>query len=166
MNLLKDPTKYKNKLIRSNIAQSYYASLSSIQNPSRQTKRKYRKLISNTLDLSNTLKVDYQKLNKGLKHSYSTAISVIPGTGQYTLTTYLWDAATTGTWPLNPGDPGQEITIIPTTGILTLSNGSGTTIQTSTGGNITVAQNANITLRFINTIWHVVATSPTGVTGY
>ena len=106
------------------------------------------------------------KLNKGLKHSYSTAISVIPGTGQYTLTTYLWDAATTGTWALNPGDTGQEITIIPTTGILTLSNGGGTIIQTSTGGNITVAQNANITLRFINTLWHVVATSPTGVTGY
>jgi len=104
------------------------------------------------------------KLNKGLKHSYSSAISVAPAANSYTLTTYLWDAATTGTWALNPGDPGQEITIIPTTGALTLTQSG--IIQTATGGNLTVAQNANITLRYIDTLWHVVAMSPTGVTGY
>ncbi len=64
--LLKDPEKYNDKLIRSSIAQSYLAEYSSLNNPSRRTRREYHRLIKDTLNLDKKLQLDVNRFNKGL----------------------------------------------------------------------------------------------------
>tara|TARA_R110002096_G_scaffold287175_1_gene480843 strand:- start:5624 stop:6181 length:558 start_codon:yes stop_codon:yes gene_type:complete len=101
------------------------------------------------------------KINNGLKHSFSTAISVAPSANSYTLTTYLWDAAATNVWALNAGDPGQEITIIAQGGTLTLTQSG---IIAHATADVVMTANTNVMLRYIGAFWYVISHSSTGVT--
>ena len=107
------------------------------------------------------------KLDNGFKHSWSTPISVAPTTGNYTLSTYQWDAATTGSWTLAAGDSGQEITIINSAGAgnnLTVPLAASSIANIAGVSNMTVAPAANVTLRFIGASWYIMGRSVTGVT--
>jgi hypothetical protein len=103
------------------------------------------------------------KLNNGFKHSWSTAISVAPTSGNYTLSTYQWDAATQGSWTLAAGDSGQEITIIAKNGALTIPLAGSNIANIGANTNMTVAQDANVTLRYVGSSWYVIGRSITGV---
>ena len=100
-------------------------------------------------------------LNNGMTHHYGSQISSPVAQNAYTATTYKWDAGTAPIWALNAGDPGQEITIIAIGGNLTLTQSG---IIAHATQDVVVNQNANITLRYVDSLWYVISHSSVGVT--
>ena len=105
-------------------------------------------------------------INNGLRHSYGTAITAQVAATQYTLTTYRVDTTALPSWSLLAGEPGQEITVIAEGGQLTLPTSGIISLTVGATGPILVNQDCNITLRYIGALWHVVSSSPSGVSGY
>ena len=102
------------------------------------------------------------KLNNGFQHSWGAAISTAPTT--YTLSTYQWDASVSNSWTLAAGASGQEITVIAKNAGMTIPLAASNIANGGAGNsNITIAQDANVTLRYISNNWYVIGYSLQGV---
>jgi len=106
------------------------------------------------------------KLNGGFQHSWSTPVNTAPGSGNYYLSTYQWNAAAQPSWTLTSGLSGQEITIINTGGVgnpLTIPLATSAIANAGANNNLVIQPDANVTLRFVSGSWYIISQSPIGV---
>lgn len=116
----------------------------------------------NELDATETRINGLATLGGGVVYGFENiGVTGMPANNAFTSSTYVIDSNVISNVSMNEAEDGQEVTLIASTGGVTVVPGSAPIAGVT--ASIALNQYNTVTLRYVGTSWYVIAASPMGV---